>query len=74
MRVHRKSWKYSNKRGTVEGGGGGEAKGNRDLHDFEKLRLPKNAVSSWRGIMASQALATEIWGKMCPPSDQEAIV
>ena len=21
-----------------------------------------------------QALATEIWGKICPPSDQEAIV
>ena len=46
----------------------------REPHDFEKSRLPKNAVSSWRGITASQALATEIWGKMCPPSDQEAIV
>ena len=42
---------------NVEGGGGGEAKGKQTLarepHDFEKLRLPKNAFSSWRGITAS---------------------
>ena len=30
------------------------------------------ALGSYHG--EPQALATEIWGKICPPSDQKAIV
>ena len=34
----------------------------------------KNERKSFRQHGEPQALATEIWGKICPPSDQEAIV
>ena len=36
--------------------------------------IPCNHASEARSYGEPQALATEIWGKICPPSDQEAIV
>ena len=39
-----------------------------------KIQLAKELVLVQILHGEPQALATEIWGKICPPSDQEAIV
>ena len=36
--------------------------------------MSAGSIGSWPPNGEPQALATEIWGKICPPSDQEAIV
>ena len=40
----------------------------------DSVHSVKNERKSFRQHSGPQALATEIWGKICPPSDQEAIV